>query len=287
MYLPLEIKNAKVLMTVKAYPLPASKYGELVCTAGVMSDGKWIRIYPIPFRMLPKDAKFKKYQWIQLDLKKRDLKKDFRPESYNPKSSIEHVKILDTIDTKDNWHERKKYILKEVFTSMHELISLARGKDKKSLGVVKPKEIIGFEIKQDSRQWKKQWLEYYDQYSIFNDINKDKDPALRQKLRKLPYKYSYKFITEGDTKPRTYMIEDWEIEALYFNCLKIAEGDEVEANNLVKQKYYEEFLNNKDLYLFMGTTYQHHLRNRPNPFVIIGVFYPPKITTDTEPTLFD
>lgn len=283
MYLPNEIENAKVLITVKAYPLPASKYGELVCTAGFLENGKWIRIYPIPFRILPKGKQFKKYDWIGVDLKKRDLRKDFRPESYNPKISAEEIKILGSIETKDGWAERKKYVLNEVFTSMQELIDLARSKEKKSLGVLKPKEIVDFVIKPDSREWKAQWKSSYDQFSIF-DLDEKGEPKLREKLRKLPYRYSYKFLSEGDSKPRTYMIEDWEIEALYFNCLKITEGDEIEANILVRKKYFDEFVLKKDLYLFMGTVYQHHLLNRPNPFVIIGVFYPPK--DKSEPKLF-
>ena len=39
MYLPTELKNQKVLITVKTYPLPSSKYEELVCTAGLLEDG--------------------------------------------------------------------------------------------------------------------------------------------------------------------------------------------------------------------------------------------------------
>lgn len=66
------------------------------------------------------------------------------------------------------------------------------------------------------------------------------------------------------------MIEDWEIGALYWNCLAQTEGDEVEANKLVRKKYEEEFLA-KDLFLFVGTTMANHMR-APNPFVIIGVF---------------
>ena len=40
----------KVLITVKTYPSLSAKYGELVCTAGFLEDGSWIRLYPIPFR---------------------------------------------------------------------------------------------------------------------------------------------------------------------------------------------------------------------------------------------
>jgi len=42
----------------------------------------------------------------------------------------------------------------------------------------------------------------------------------------------------------------------------------------VKAKYENDFLNNKDVYLFLGTTREWHLRRAKNPFVIVGVFYP-------------
>jgi len=50
--LPNTIKEAKVLITVKAYPKPSGKYEELVCTAGLLNGNDWIRIYPVPFRLL-------------------------------------------------------------------------------------------------------------------------------------------------------------------------------------------------------------------------------------------
>ena len=42
--------KTKVLITVKTYPAISKKYEELVCTAGFLEDGAWIRIYPIQFR---------------------------------------------------------------------------------------------------------------------------------------------------------------------------------------------------------------------------------------------
>jgi len=55
----------KILITVKTYPTFSTKYQELVCTAGVNENGEWRRLYPIPFRQLYKDKKYKKYQWIE------------------------------------------------------------------------------------------------------------------------------------------------------------------------------------------------------------------------------
>ena len=42
-----------VLVTVKAYPNPSTKYVETVCCAGVdLPTGEWLRLYPIRYRDL-------------------------------------------------------------------------------------------------------------------------------------------------------------------------------------------------------------------------------------------
>ncbi|MCI5123143.1 MAG: hypothetical protein D3925_01370 [Candidatus Electrothrix sp. AR5] len=58
----------KVFVTAKTYPNLSSKYTETVCTAGINEGGEWVRIYPIPYRSLKKEQKFKKYQWIDADV---------------------------------------------------------------------------------------------------------------------------------------------------------------------------------------------------------------------------
>ena len=37
----------------------------------------------------------------------------------------------------------------------------------------------------------------------------------------------------------------------------------------------EDIANNKDMYFILGTTLEHHQRRLPNPFTIVGLFYPP------------
>jgi hypothetical protein len=56
----------RVLITVRTYPVPAQKGIEVSCTAGVTSDGEWIRLFPIPYRFLTADQRFTKYQWIEV-----------------------------------------------------------------------------------------------------------------------------------------------------------------------------------------------------------------------------
>jgi len=89
------MSKEKVLITVKTYPTLSSKYDEVVCTAGLREDGTWIRIYPIPFRKLDDFEKYKKFDWVEVDIERNHA--DPRPESYRLKSSI---KLLNHVDTK-------------------------------------------------------------------------------------------------------------------------------------------------------------------------------------------
>lgn len=274
MYLPPEIGKARVLITVKTYPLPSGKYDELVCTAGLLNGRQWIRIYPIPYRFLSEKRKYPKYSWIELDLVRNT--EDFRPESYRPLKGIdEDIRVLDKLGTEKHWAVRKDYVLKEIFTSMQELISIAKSPQKKSLATLKPTEIVDFIIEDADRQWKDKWLAQSKQ-GVFDEIlYRDRQPKDHSPLKKLPYKYSYLFLTEKDSKPRKLLIADWELGALFWNCLKKTEGEEKAANQLVRQVYFDKFVDTKDLYFFVGTNKRNHYRS-PNPFMIIGVFYPPK-----------
>lgn len=272
-YLPEEIPNAKVFVTVKAYPKPSGKYEELVCTAGFTEDGSWIRIYPVPYRFLADYEMYPKYSWINVNLARNHS--DFRPESYRPTAGLdEEFALIKKIGTADNWAARKEIVLKEVFTSMSDLIDLAKGDKKKSLGVLKPLEILDLKIQPSERQWKKEWMDKALQKSFFELENSDL-PGPRKLVKKVPYDFSYEFLSEGDDRPRKLRIEDWEISALYWNCLRQSGGDENAALDLVRKKYIDEFIEKKDIYFFVGTTKRYH-NVSPNPFIIVGVFYPQK-----------
>ncbi|MES2799311.1 MAG: hypothetical protein V4638_04790 [Bacteroidota bacterium] len=264
----------KVLITVTTYPLPSRSYDELVCTAGITEDGRWIRIYPVPLSSLfglKKDGKIQqtKYSYIQLDLNKRT--DDFRPESHSPKHyDFKDITVIEHLATKGNWHKRKEFCLKEVYTSFDELIELSKAPINKSLATFKPTEIIGFEYEKDDPEWKNEWKALREQGDLFDE---EKSPEIL--IPKLPFKFFYKF-KDSDGKTRRLMIEDWEIGQLYWNCLKSTEGNEGLALEKVRQKLEEEFVTEKDLYFFVGTTREWHTRRSKNPFVIIGLFYPKK-----------
>lgn len=271
--------RVKILITVKAYPAISKKYSETVCTAGITEDGKWIRIYPIPFRQLDYDKQFRKYEWIELDLVRN--KSDFRPESYRPKDlylkdMVSHGKIKSDRDT---WAERRNYVLKNVYTNMNKLIDEAKDKNVcTSLAAFKPTKIHDFLYEKTTREWKKEKIDFLKskrlQLNLFDNKNED-DITEFEIVDKVPYKFSFRFEDDAG-KVSSLMIEDWETGMLFWNSLVKHKGDEHSACVGVKRKYFDDFAKNKDYYFFLGTTKLFHLK-APNPFVIIGDFRPKHI----------
>jgi len=227
----------KVLITVKAYPAISKKYNETVCTAGITEDGNWIRVYPIPFRQLDYDHQFRKYEWIELDMIRN--KSDFRPESYRPKDLFLKDLISHGIiePDRDAWNNRRKYVLKKVYTNLEQLIAEAKDKNVcTSLAVFKPAKIIDFKYEETEREWDKEKIDYLKfkklQFNLFDNQNED-DITEFEIVDKLPYKFSFKFEDETG-KSSTLMIEDWETGMLFWNSLKRHEGDEYKACEDVK-----------------------------------------------------
>lgn len=263
--------KTKVLITVKTYPAISSKYDELVCTAGFLEDGTWIRIYPIQFRKKSFAEQYKKYDWIEIDLVKNTS--DFRKESYRPVSYDSEINILSHLDTKSNWLLRKEIVFQsKVYTDLSLLVAEAKNRAfMTSLALFKPKEIVDFTIEAVEREWDKNKLAKLRQDRSSN-LFAQEDEDLFEVVRKLPYKFSY-VLRDCNGKQSKMMIEDWEIGQLYWNCLNKYNGNEVKAVADVRRQYFDNFARTKELYLFLGTSQLHHLTAK-NPFMIIGTFHP-------------
>ncbi len=259
------ILKKKILITVKTYP-HIDAFEESVCTAGIAESGEWVRIYPIPFRSLNDPKRYKKYQWIELELKKS--KKDSRAESFSP-VNMEKVHLGEVLGTDGgSWKRRKETVLKKVYTKIGDLTCRSERKNL-SLAVFKPTKIKNFYVEQVSRDWPKEKVEEFrNQFRLFSN---QKNPF--ESLKKLPYKFYYEFEDSVGTVSKLSII-DWELGALFWKQLE-SKGNEEKALDDVKKKYFDDFTKNKDLYFFLGTTKRNHFTAR-NPYMIIGVFYPKK-----------
>jgi hypothetical protein len=271
--------NDRVLITVKTYPTLSRKYGETVCTAGVREDGSWVRIYPVPFRRLDETEQYKKYEWIDCQLIKS--KSDPRPETRHP-ANLSDLKPAGSMNTEDGWRDRRKLLLKtaKVYDRLRTLIDAAKA-NTASLAVFKPTKIIGFLVEEEERNWDEAKLTEMRAKTRQTELFAEKSWRETFKIiPKLPYSFSYKFA-DADGRESTLQILDWEIGALYWNCLKQCDGDEAAALEKVKAKYFGNFLKT-DLHFFLGTTQQYH-QVAPNPWVIIGVL---PIPHEIQPNLF-
>lgn len=274
------VVRKKILILVKAYPAISTKYGETVCTAGITDDGKWIRLYPIPFRRNDFDKQFKKYEWIELDVIRN--KSDFRTETYRPKNiDLNDLESKGKIKSdRDTWEARNLILDKFKRSNFKEI--LVEAKDKNigtSLALYKPKEIIDFVFEEVTTNYNSKTIESLKsqtaQLPLFESVSRESLDNF-EVVNKLPFKFSFVFLDETNTK-RKMMIEDWETGMLYWNCLIRYNGDNKKACEDVKKKYFYDFALTKDYYFIIGTTKKFH-NVAPNPFVIIGD-YRPKIKT--------
>ena len=100
--------KTRVLITVMTYPHPSQGYQELVCTAGITEDGEWVRLYPIDYRYRPRDQRFRKYQWIEIELAERGqetMTQGKRAEDL----SLDSIRLLgEPLDTQNNWETRRQ-----------------------------------------------------------------------------------------------------------------------------------------------------------------------------------
>ncbi|MDR0800640.1 MAG: hypothetical protein LBN01_03820 [Endomicrobium sp.] len=260
-------EKKKILITVKTYPIPSKKYDETVCTAGIIEDGEWIRLYPIEFRKLERSKQYKKYDLVEVMVEKRT--EDFRKESFKP---IGICEVIGHIDTKNGWAERKNLILDRVrvYKNISKLISDSKPPDFVSLAVFKPTEILDFKCEKQDPNWSVEENKQLDMFA----------PNNFKRVEKLPFKFKYIFRDETDRISKLTII-DWETGALFLRCKKKYKEDFKLACKEVKEKYLNDFARNKDLYFFLGTTREHH-NTAKNPFLIIGTFHPPKKTDDRQ-----
>lgn len=272
----IEGERAKVLITVKATPQPSTSYGDTSCVAGIRIDGdepKWIRLYPIAFRWLDGDAQFRKYDVIELEVRRKDS--DTRKESYSPTQDSWIV-----ADHLPPWRARHEIISRLEPTTTCGLMRAADADGAaQSLGLVYPTDIERLEF-EPHPSWTPEQLT-----KMKNRIDNE-SAALIPSSGSIPavltppeYKVRYRYRCEGTACPgHQGRILDWELTALQ-NRLRY-QGHDVKEG--VSKKFLGEmFASDRRTGFFMGN---FELAARRGKFSILGVYWPK--VQDTEPTLF-
>jgi hypothetical protein len=249
----------KILVTVKAYPNPSKKYGETTCCAGVdLSNFQLIRLYPIPYRDLDNNQKFKKYSIIDVECSLP--KNDNRPESFHV--NADSINVIEYLDPeKGTWEKRKKIVLKVPVKSMCQVYKDAE-ENNVSLALIKP-ENVTFEWAKKSLSDQKTREACYAQLNLFN---KEKKP-----IEKIPLDFYYKFkcANTNECPSHKLPIIDWELRQSYRKW-QGQYSDEKTLLEMIEKKWLDiSNTEKKDVYFYVGN--MNHLRKT---FMVLGVFYP-------------
>lgn len=252
----------KVLITSRTYPTPSKKVIEASCTAGI-SDGKWIRLFPVPYRLLDDDMRFRKYQYIEVNVIKPTS--DTRVESH--KIDPDSIKILtDPITTKDNWRLRKSLILPLRSQSLCSLYAERNTNGEPTLGIFKPRKIIALKIRKPRKRWTEAQKASLNQSTFIGNLP-------NAPLTELPFDFFYQFLCD-DPNCHSHQLtcNDWEIGESYLRWSKEYGNDWEEK---FRETYEAEMIRKYDTHFFVGTVHGH-----PREWTIIGLFYPPKETSE-------
>ena len=141
----------RVFVTVKTYPVLSGRYIETACSAGIDEQGRWVRLYPIPFRLLDRQNQYRKYQWIEVSAERN--RQDMRPESHLV-TDVDAIRLCETIGPENQWAARRELVLAgrpPVYDELAEIVRLAHNNEI-SLAIFKPAEIIDFRS-EDAEPW--------------------------------------------------------------------------------------------------------------------------------------
>lgn len=263
-------ETKKALIVVRTYPVPAKTGVEVSCTAAITEDGKWLRLFPIPYRFLEQDQRFSKYQWIEASMTKAS--KDPRPESH--KLNAASIKIVSPIlPTANQWRARKRFVspLKAHCLCCLKKEQVAHGHP--TLGVFKPKSIKRLVIKTAAKDWTESQKSILRQGHLFQ-------AGPKEELEKVPFDFQYEFECDHDgCVGHKIICTDWEMGQSWRKWSR-EYGTQWEA--AFRETYERQMIEEKDTHFFVGTMHGH-----PNVWIIVGLFYPPNPPQTQNRELFD
>ena len=248
-------ETIEALVVVRTYPVPSSQSIESSCTAGITREGQWVRLYPVPHRLLDVGKRFRKWQWVSVRV--RAATRDPRLESR--RIDEDSIQILpERLSTGHQWADRRRIVMPLKAQSMCWLQAERDREQHPTLGIIKPREIQGFRIvPEENPEWSEAELAKLRQQSMFYQ-----SPA--HELEKIPVKFYFRYLCE-DTGCGSHnmMCPDWELAELYRNLRPNWESG--------LRKKVQWMIEERDLHFFVGTLSDH-----PGNWIIVGLWYPPR-----------
>jgi hypothetical protein len=267
-------ERRRILIWGKTRPELSTAHKETVCTGGVFEDTKqFVRLYPIPLRYLEGDTIFKKYQWIEADVRKAI--KDARPESYNIRPDT--IAVGEPIPTvRGDWSRRAEWILRpdHTFRSV-EALQATRERNGTSIGMVRPLLVRDYRAEAYSESERRDFWGKYRSILAQQDLPFENEGE--RAIKPLPPpEYRFQLVFRCDDpdciRDHVFTVFDWEIDALYNRLRRNGDSEEAACEKVVTRLRDEVCAEDKDTLFFLGNIAGH-----PHRFTIVGLWYPKKV----------
>jgi len=260
-----KFEEIEVLITVKTSPEPSEKYFDTVCVAAIRIDGgrrEWVRLYPIQFRHLAKDERFRKYELLRLYV--RPPTSDDRHESHSPDQSrivrLEHLA---------NWTEKASILDEVPRTTTCELQTAARiNPSAPSLGMVDVRD-VGTLTFSDHPGWtteqrhKLEAVYFLPETDLFGQRT---HPPPRLQPPRFIVRYSYR-CDSARCKGHHAQLLDWELTALQARF-----HSDADIKSAVTRNFYDiPTGSDRLLSFYVGNFFAVQKRA---VFSILGIYYP-------------
>jgi hypothetical protein len=255
-------QQLRVLITVKAAPNPSETYGETVCVAGLRLDPAhegWVRLYPMNFRDLHDDRKFRKYDIVTVEAAPN--RQDPRYESWRPR--------MDTLKVEEHlppWQRRRQLLDPHTSQSMCAMLDAVRRQPPaRSLAAIRPRTIGDLEIERHpgwTADEQRKIDKYVNQLQFFGA---DRSPLEAPRFRA---RFKYHCETSG-CRGHAQGLLDWEFVALQRH---LGDRDEPSAIQSLRHRFLDEVCApSRDVTFYVGNQ-----AKRQHVFSVLGVFWPPR-----------
>jgi hypothetical protein len=259
--------RARILVTVKAQPALSQRHGEVVCVAGLrLDDGapRWIRLFPVGFRDLERVQKFKKYQLMEVDV--RRARSDARPESFTP--DMTSAVLGDVVPTGSDGLWRSRWAYLELLAGTWTMCGLNRAQrldnaPVASLAMIRPRIVRDVRVIDTPGFSEAQQLlaKVAAEADLFGDAREPLEPS--------PFTVVYDYLCdEVDCMGHSQTCVDWEVGAAGRAWLRRRPREQVRAQ--LRRKWLDELCApDRDTWFFVGNQHLH-----PRSYLVLGVYWP-------------
>jgi hypothetical protein len=237
------IASSEVVILIKALQRPSKRYGETVCCAGVTLNREWKRLYPVRFRYLESDQKFRRWQRIQFK---------YRVPTHDRRIESSHI-FEDKVTSTGALSAHDRFTLLDPMIVPSASTAAACGS---SLALIRPSN-TKFRYRKKSETVLEKEVKAYLETSRQQGLL-DKELAT---FTPSPYEFAFSFY--DDDGKHTWLCGDWETHATFLKWR--SRYGEIESLRQLSGRYNDEYPQ-KGFVFAIG-----NMAKRPQTWQLLGV----------------